>query len=474
METKAYSLQAPEQIAKDYGGNKQKIAEAMQTGILDPTAGTLAGMFIDRMRSAAQAEQAPQQTVAQKTFAPPAPPPAAAPMGGMPPQGGLPPAPPAPPMGPPAGLGATPEAAQMPQMDMPPEEPPMDMAEGGLTTLPLPDGMFDEPNNGGYANGGIVAFANSGVVRDPNKLKTARDEDEDADILTSKGTEEDIAAEAALEAKGGIGVTGAKTVPPVVKMLGGTDYTTPAKLYGHSADPLTNLDRNDEMAPRATKRAEQLQAYLDAALDPEAKKAKAKDDFMTAMGVLGAKMASTPGSLFQSFNAGAAEAIPQLSSAAGTRDAAEREVLNTLTAEERTGNKELQERAASAIEMSKDYGTFAEAMKDRDFKARLQREGFDVDIVIAKINAGASIRNALTAAGASMFGSNRAYDSDRLRHRTEVTTAVREAIGKGGPNHLGYREAVAAGTGPQFIRDLRSAFGDDSATILFDSKGNQI
>ena len=69
METKPYSLQAPEQIAKDYGGNKQKIAEAMQIGVLDPTAGTLAGMFIDRMRAAAQAEQAPQQTVAQQVFA---------------------------------------------------------------------------------------------------------------------------------------------------------------------------------------------------------------------------------------------------------------------------------------------------------------------------------------------------------------------------------------------------------------------
>lgn len=174
METKPYNIQSPEQIAKDYGGNKQKIAEAMQMGIVDPTAGTLAGMFIDRMRSAAQAEQAPQQTIAQKTFAPPAPP-----MGGI----GVPS--PMPQPGAPAGLGATPEAAQMPQMPMaempapempmaempaaempemgmPEEEPSMDMAEGGLTTLPLPDTMFDEPDNGGYADGGIVAFAGGG------------------------------------------------------------------------------------------------------------------------------------------------------------------------------------------------------------------------------------------------------------------------------------------------------------------------
>ncbi len=184
METKPFTMQSPEQIAKDYAGNKQKIAEAMQMGIVDPTAGTLAGMFIDRMRSAAQMEAAPQQTVAQQVFAPPAPP---APPMGAPAGLGAPPAPPQPPMGVPAGLGATPEAAAMapPQMEMPAEEMPM-MAEGGmvppyasgggLSDVPLPDGMFDEPSNGGfgdgYAGGGMVAFAPGGDV-DAARLRRA-------------------------------------------------------------------------------------------------------------------------------------------------------------------------------------------------------------------------------------------------------------------------------------------------------------
>jgi hypothetical protein len=140
METKPYSLQAPEQVAKDYGGDKQKIAQAIQMGLVDPTAGTLAGMFIDRMRSAAQAEMAPQQTVAQQVFAPP--------------------------MGVPQGLGATPQAAQMgmappqgaPGM-VPPGGPPPQGA--GLDALPVPDQMFDP----GYAGGGLVAFADAGEVR---------------------------------------------------------------------------------------------------------------------------------------------------------------------------------------------------------------------------------------------------------------------------------------------------------------------
>ena len=156
METKPFSLQSPERIAKEYAGNKQKIGQAAQMGLLDPTAALLAGMFIDRMRSAAMQEQAPQQTVAQQVFAPPAPPQPQMGLGAIAPQGApqMPPAPMAPPP--------------------PPQQAPVGMASGGavgegayaggggLTLLDLPDSMFDEPNNGGYAGGGIVAFAGGG------------------------------------------------------------------------------------------------------------------------------------------------------------------------------------------------------------------------------------------------------------------------------------------------------------------------
>jgi hypothetical protein len=63
---------------------------------------------------------------------------------------------------------------EMPMPEMPQEQPPMEMAEGGmippyasgggLSQVPIPAGMFDEPNNGGYANGGIVAFAAGDMV----------------------------------------------------------------------------------------------------------------------------------------------------------------------------------------------------------------------------------------------------------------------------------------------------------------------
>ena len=158
METKAFSMQSPEAIAKQYGGNKQKIAQAMQLGIIDPTAGTLAGMFIDRMRAAAQAEQAPQQTVAQQVFAPPAPP-----QQQMPPQ--------APPQ---AGLGATPPAGQAPPMGMAAGGMVAFADGGGLPSLQVPDDMFNSSlgNSGDdqqYADGGVVSFA-AGSPGSPDPL----------------------------------------------------------------------------------------------------------------------------------------------------------------------------------------------------------------------------------------------------------------------------------------------------------------
>ena len=159
---KPFSIQSPEDIAKEYGGNKQKIAQAMQMGIVDATAGVLAGMFIDRMRSAQVQEAAPQATVAQQV------------MGGIP----TPPAVPTPGASLPAGLGAIPQAAppMAPDMLSAPQAP-MGMAAGGtayappymmggLDGLPIPDTMFDENRNGGYddgyAHGGLVAFADGG------------------------------------------------------------------------------------------------------------------------------------------------------------------------------------------------------------------------------------------------------------------------------------------------------------------------
>lgn len=183
--TKPFSIQSPETLAKEYGGNKQKLAEAMQMGVVDPTAGVLAGMFIDRMRAAQVLEATPQATVAQQVMggAPPAPA-AAPPMGPGPSQAAPPMAPmaaPQLPMGMPMPGGAPMGEAPMPMPEAPMGgapmgEAPIGMADGGLASLDIPDTMFDEPSNGGfddgYAGGGMVAFADGGDI-DAERLRRA-------------------------------------------------------------------------------------------------------------------------------------------------------------------------------------------------------------------------------------------------------------------------------------------------------------
>ena len=145
MQTKPYNLQAPEDIAKEYGGNKQKIAKAAQMGLLDPTAAVLAGMFIDRMRGAQAQEQVPQQTVAQQTFAPM--------------------------QGPQQALGATPQAPQMAAMQQQMAPRP---GIAGVNQIPTNPNMMPSA-----AGGGLVAFATgdrvSGGMSEEDRARLERE-----------------------------------------------------------------------------------------------------------------------------------------------------------------------------------------------------------------------------------------------------------------------------------------------------------
>ncbi len=303
--SKPFSLQSPEQIAKEYGGNKQKIAQAMQMGIVDPTAGTLAGMFIDRMRSAQVQEAANPPTVAQQVFAPPPPPgmPPGPPMG-APPQGG----PPAPPMGgmppaPPMGGGMPPA----PPMGAPPA-PPMGMADGGLAALPIPDQMFDEPTNGGfddgYANGGIVAFARGDEVDYEKILRDRMAALSDPDAMLA-------------------------------------DYN---RLY--------------QPQRQYAEQANQLNKDL---MSPEGQKKRRDEDKWFALAQLGATMASTPGSLIQAASAGLKQALPGLQEANKERRAEVRDALKQLVADENMTNAE---RRAFVSEAMKGKGEGAKIAAD--------------------------------------------------------------------------------------------------------------
>lgn len=136
----SFDLLSAEKVANKYGGDKRKIGEAAQMGLINPTVAVMAGMFIDRMRNAAVQEQQPDTTVAQDVMAP------ATQM---------------------AGLGATPQAQTAPQM-APQTNTQMaaapsgtvPLAKGGLSSLPVDEDMFPDE----YAGGGIVAFARGDLV----------------------------------------------------------------------------------------------------------------------------------------------------------------------------------------------------------------------------------------------------------------------------------------------------------------------
>lgn len=140
------SLTSPEAIAREYGGNKKKIAEAARMGLLDPTAAVMAGMFIDKMRAAAAAEQTSATTVAQDVLGtPPAPMPTA--MQSQAPAQGIPA----------AQLAAAPQGRPMPSMAQSMPQPMPQQGAQGLEALPAGD-------VGNFAGGGIVAFADGGMT----------------------------------------------------------------------------------------------------------------------------------------------------------------------------------------------------------------------------------------------------------------------------------------------------------------------
>lgn len=455
---KPFSIQAPENIAKEYGGNKQKIAQAAQMGVVDPTAAVLAGMFIDRMRSAQVMEAAQQPTVAQQVLG----------GGGSPmpsPQGlganpAMPPPPPQmPPMAPPQGMA--------PQGMAPPQAPqmaPQGMAMGGVASLPIPNAMFDEPMNGGfgdgYAGGGLVAFASAGEV-DINKL----DEEE---------------AEAA---SGDIVASSRKTPTPKTSVLSGTMFSAPSMLGGLKSGLLENLDLFGEAAPRETKRAKELEAILEGERSPEARKRRKQEDMYMALAQLGATMAGTPGSLLQAASAGIREALPGAAAAAKERRGEERAITKELLAEERMGNKETETRAAIALDMLKGYNTLEQAFQDRNFNNTLTRLGINADLVKARIMAGAGIREAMISAAAQREVANINFGGQRIQAARELRNNFRESVPlnpelsklmTSNPAEFARRENAYVRQGLDSLLPTYSGGSSGGDTLTFDKEGNLI
>jgi hypothetical protein len=408
---KPFSIQSPENIAKDYGGNKQRIAQAMQLGVVDPTAGVLAGMFIDRMRSAQMQEQAPQATVAQQV------------MGG---------APTAPAPAPSGGLGTAPQAMPQPAPPMAPAQPPMGMADGGLASLPIADTMFDEPTNGGfddgYAGGGLVAFADGGGI-DADALRRAlraQESSGDYGVLNREGSgamgayqfmpataralakrlgveyRPDLMQGAKGRSKEGIAYQErlmdeqmkdilrfskgdpklaaayhfagpnragwqdktAKYQSDILSRMGseapaaGLGATAPAADFEAQApDILAGAGRIRDalmgnMSPQ-TKRREELIAQLEASQSPEARKKASDQNKWMALAQLGATIATTPGGLLQGFMQGVKQQLPQLMEGDKRARAEARADQEMLVRLEDKSNEEKQKIEMLALELAK-------------------------------------------------------------------------------------------------------------------------
>ena len=358
METKPFSLQSPERIAKEYAGNKQKIGQAAQMGLLDPTAALLAGMFIDRMRSAAIQEQAPQQTVAQQVFAPPAPRPQMG-LGAIAPQG----------------------APQMPPAPMapPPQQAPVGMASGGavgegayaggggLTLLDLPDSMFDEPNSGGYAGGGIVAFADGGL------------NDRYAPAQQLAG------------------------LSPYIDFMG--------RMYGGLGGPGTAM-AEQEAALRETR-------------SPEALAKRKKEDMWMALAQIGANMAASKSPYFlQSAGEAMREALPGVAAAAKDRRQEQREALKQAVDMEIAKFGLKTKSVESAINLKNNADQLAEKGLDRDQALKIAAEDNATRIQTAKIGAGAQTEAArISAKSYTDFAKNELIKSRIAARRASAEQA---------------------------------------------------
>jgi hypothetical protein len=142
MQSMFGDIKAIERLATQY--SKKQLASFAQQGMLPAQSAVLAGMIQDRMQS--NSIPAPTTSVAEKVLG-------ASP---TPPQGGI------------ASVAPTNIASVAPQtginQPMPSNMPTQEMAYGGLAELDTND-MYDENS---FAGGGIIAFANRGLVEDPN------------------------------------------------------------------------------------------------------------------------------------------------------------------------------------------------------------------------------------------------------------------------------------------------------------------
>jgi hypothetical protein len=206
--------------------------------------------------------------------------------------------------------------------------PPVGMAGGGLTTLPLPDNMFNEPDGIGYANGGIVAFADGGAM--------------------------------------------------------------PQSFYGLSTDPLANAAMYEQVVgPLEGKDRAAYREYLSRMRDPGALAAQKKQDLWSTLAQVGFGMAGSNSPYFlQAAGQAGSAAIPGMMQAAKDRKAQEREAIRGMADVESLGNRERQERGGQLFGMSGQARSGLEGQAERAQRADLQAKEIAARKELARLTGG--------------------------------------------------------------------------------------
>jgi hypothetical protein len=221
----------------------------------------------------------------------------------------------------------------------------MGMADGGLAMLPIPETMFDEPMDGEYADGGIVAFREAGLTSTP-------------------------------------------------------DYSVLQQMMADLGDEARGRQEYEAVYQPKREAAERLRQFYGDALSEEAQKKRGKQDLNSFLMSFGAKLASTRGPLLSAAGEAAGQTLPGYQESVKERRAEQRDALKQLAADEGMTNAEQREfakymmgRKDTRANLGKDLAQISSA----DARTRAQIESAE------RINAADNVAR-ITAAGMSGAG----------------------------------------------------------------------
>jgi hypothetical protein len=240
------------------------------------------------------------------------------------------------------------------------------------------------------------------------------------------------------------------------------DFPNMTELGGYFSDIGTNLRQQNQFSPYNTAAAEEYVASLREQLSPEARRARRQEDMWSMLGQIGARMASTPGSLLQAVSAGLGEAVPTTAAAARERRAEERQLRESILGEERTGNRERAERFAVARDMLNNFNSLDEARKNRSFEALFQsltlREQRDLALARMALDRELGQMGLAGTLGSARITATSGLERERTALRNSIIGLITEEIGPGGTQELPYMAAVRDGTVDDFIANRSAVY----------------